>query len=96
MATKMHDVVVTCSLKSQTVWQKCVHRTQIPLPCFTLYLIEIAYLYSQYQNLMNSQMDLDTRKPVFRVCEQKRRRPACSSGQSDQHLYYLRIRENHI
>ena len=29
------------------------------------------------------------RKPVFAICEQQRRRSACTSMQSDQHLYYL-------
>ena len=29
---------------------------------------------------------LDARKPVFRVCEQQKHRPACSSVQTDQHL----------
>ena len=33
-------------------------------------------------------MDLDVRKPVFGVCEQHRRRPACASAQSDQRLLY--------
>ena len=29
-------------------------------------------------------MDLNARKPVFGVCEQQGRRPACASAQSDQ------------
>ena len=28
------------------------------------------------------------RKPVFAICEQQRRRSACASAQSDQHLCY--------
>ena len=32
------------------------------------------------------QMSLVTRKPVFALCEQQRRRSACASVQSDQHL----------
>ena len=28
------------------------------------------------------------RKPVFAICGQQRRRSACASAQSDQHLYY--------
>ena len=38
-----------------------------------------------------SYMRLDGRKPVFGVCEQQRRRPACPSTQSGQHLFYLFI-----
>ena len=33
-------------------------------------------------------IDLDARKPVFEVCKQHRRRPACTSAQSDQCLCY--------
>ena len=38
---------------------------------------------------------LDARKPVFRVCEQQMRRPACVSTQSDQRICYL-LMENII
>ena len=31
---------------------------------------------------------LDARDPDFDACEQQRRRPACASAQSDQHLFY--------
>ena len=41
-------------------------------------------------------MGLDGRKPVFDVCEQQRRRPACASAQSDQRLYYSHIGKYHI
>ena len=36
------------------------------------------------------QLSLDSRKPVFKfaACEQQRRRSACTSAQSDQHLCY--------
>ena len=34
-------------------------------------------------------MYLDARKPNFVACEQERHRLACTSAQSDQHLYYL-------
>ena len=33
-------------------------------------------------------MGLDARNPVFCVSEQQRRRPACTSAQSDQHFCY--------
>ena len=33
-------------------------------------------------------MGLDARKPVFGFSEQKRRRPACASAQTDQSLCY--------
>ena len=33
-------------------------------------------------------LGLVARKPVFGVCEQHRRRPACASAQSDQRLCY--------
>ena len=36
-------------------------------------------------------LGLDARKPVFAVCNQKRRRPAWASAQSDQRLYYSLI-----
>ena len=32
------------------------------------------------------------RKPAFVICEQQRRRLACASAQSDQHLYYSLLR----
>ena len=31
---------------------------------------------------------LNARKPVFGVCKQQRRRPACASAQTDQHLCF--------
>ena len=37
---------------------------------------------------ISNNMGLDMRKPVFRVCEQQRDRPACASAQSDQGLCY--------
>ena len=33
-------------------------------------------------------LGLDARKPVFGICEQHRRRPACAPAQSDQRLCY--------
>ena len=33
-------------------------------------------------------MGLDARNPIFRVCEQQRRRPDCASSQFDQRLWY--------
>ena len=36
-------------------------------------------------------MGLNARKHVFGVCEQQRRRPACTSAQSDQRLCYSLI-----
>ena len=36
------------------------------------------------------------RKPVFVVCEQQKRRPACASAQSDQCLCYALIGKYHI
>ena len=36
------------------------------------------------------------RKPVFRVCEKHRCRPACASAQSDQHLCYSLIGKYNI
>ena len=41
-------------------------------------------------------MGLDVRKPVFGVCKQQRRRPACASPQSDQHLCYWLNLKYHI
>ena len=41
-------------------------------------------------------MGLDTRKPVFRVSKQQKRRPACASAQPDQHLCYSLIEMYHI
>ena len=41
-------------------------------------------------------MGLDTRKPVFGVCEQKRRRPACASAQSGQRHCYSLIGKDHM
>ena len=46
------------------------------------------------QSLYN--MGLNTRKPVFGVSEQQRRRPACWSAQSDQRLCYSLIGKYHI
>ena len=40
-------------------------------------------------------MDLDMRKPVFRVCEKQRRRPACTLAQSDQ-CFVIHILESII
>ena len=31
---------------------------------------------------------LGARKPVYRVCEQQKRRPACASAQSDQRICF--------
>ena len=42
----------------------------------------------------HNNMGLDTSKPVFGVCQ--RCRPACTSMQSDQHLFYSLIAKNHI
>ena len=39
---------------------------------------------------------LDVRKPVFSICEQQRRRPACASAQTDQRLCYSLIGKYHI
>ena len=33
-------------------------------------------------------MSREARKPGFVTCEQQRRRPACASAKSDQHLCY--------
>ena len=41
-------------------------------------------------------MGLDAKKPVFRVCEQQRRRPACASAQSDQRLCYSVFGKYHM
>ena len=41
-------------------------------------------------------MGLDARKPVFSVCEQRRSRPACALGQTDQHLCYSLFGKYHI
>ena len=38
-----------------------------------------------------SNLDLDARKPIFGVSEQQRRRPACTSMQTAQHLCYSLI-----
>ena len=43
-----------------------------------------------------AKMGLNTRKPVFGVCEQQRCRPACTSAQSDQHLCYSLNGKYHI
>ena len=40
-------------------------------------------------------MVLDPRKPVFRALQTTRRRSACASAQSDQHLYYSLIVKYH-
>ena len=45
---------------------------------------------------LNHKMGLDARKPVFGVCEQHRRRPACASAQPDQCLCYSLIEKYHI
>ena len=39
---------------------------------------------------------LDVRKPVFGVCEQQRRRPACASAQSDQRLCFSLFEKYYI
>ena len=41
-------------------------------------------------------MDLYVTKPIFGVCKQQRRRPACTSVQSDLHLPYLLNGRYHI
>ena len=41
-------------------------------------------------------MSHDVRKPVFMVCKQQRRRPACASAQTDQHLCYSQFGKYHI
>ena len=45
---------------------------------------------------LGSYMGLAARKPIFRVCEQHRGRPACASMQSDQRLCYSRFVKCHI
>ena len=49
------------------------------------------YLYWQFYY-----MGLDARKPVFRVCKQQKRKPACASVQSDQLLCYSLYGKYHI
>ena len=39
-----------------------------------------------YERKPGKYMSHVMRKPVFAVCEQQRRRSACASAQSDQHL----------
>ena len=41
-------------------------------------------------------MGLEARKPVFGVCKQQRRRPACASAQSNQRLCYWLFGKYHI
>ena len=41
-----------------------------------------------YWNIFFFYLGLVARNPVFGVCEQHRRRPACASAQSDQRLCY--------
>ena len=41
-------------------------------------------------------LDLDARKPVFGVGEKQRRRPACASMQTAQHLCYSLIGKWHV
>ena len=41
-------------------------------------------------------MGLDARKPIFRVCEQHRRRAACASAQTDQRPFYSLTGRCHI
>ena len=41
-------------------------------------------------------LGLDATKPVFGVCVQHRRRPACASAQSDQRLCYSLFGRNHM
>ena len=48
---------------------------------------------TKIQDLLNMEfivlyMGLNPRKPDFAACEQQRRRQACTSAQSDQHLCY--------
>ena len=43
-----------------------------------------------------SHLGLDARKPVFSVCKQQGRRPACASTQADQRLCFSLIGKYHI
>ena len=49
-----------------------------------------SYLLQPNDNLyiLTTCVGLGARKPVFGMCEQQRRRPACASAQSDQRLCY--------
>ena len=49
-----------------------------------------------YAWICKNNMGLYQEKTCLRVCEQQRRRPACASAQSDQHLVYLLIRQYQI
>ena len=50
-----------------------------------------------YPKLYHLYLGTDTRKPVFGVCQQQRRRPACASAQSDQCLCYSIIeKKSHL
>ena len=46
--------------------------------------------------LFSNNLGLDVRKPSSGVCEQHRRRLACTYMQSDQHLCYSLIGKNRI
>ena len=58
--------------------------------CITIYKPLVVYVFSYIMAV------IDSRKRSSGVCQQHRRRPACASAQSDQHLCYSLFRKYHI
>ena len=69
-------------------------------PEWTLYLLHLGKLkrdaYFNIHMYSVFKMGLAVRKPVFRVCEQQKCRPANASTQADQHLCHLLPGKYHI
>ena len=85
-------VIISCVLKGL---HYCVHYCilEFHLTEFTV----IALTVLQYHlEICTYNMGLDPRKPVSGVCEQQRRRPACTFAQSDQLLSCSLIGKYHI
>ena len=57
-------------------------------------LTDMSIAWSQKTDFLAIHIGPEGRKPVFWVCEQQRRRPACASAQSDQLLCYCYLESN--
>ena len=55
-------------------------------------MVKFLYMYIH----VYIQIGLDAGKPVFRVCDQQKQKPACASAQSDQHFCYCYNRLENI
>ena len=67
--------------------------------------VDIGFLRDTGTNSLEKQLDqwhslsvpyYDARKPVFGVCEEQKRRPACASAQTDQRLCHSLIVKYHV